>query len=215
MTASNNLPSTGHETSRPFGMGSRERLLRAAERCVAVDGASVTMARVAQEAGVTRTVVYRNFSGRDELLIGVLVRCVERLFAETAAAVATCADPGDQVTEAFVYATTAAQREPVIRRLLLPNDSWSVGDLITGAPVLPEQLNALIAGNFQTFLDALRPGLDPADATRYLLGIAFGLFADAIPGLGNPQLVRRYVRTFVLPALLREPPPPEPVFEGS
>lgn len=60
--------------------------------------------------------------------------------------------------------------------------------------------------------DRLRPGLAIPDAARYVLSIALALLMGAVPGTEDPDQIRRYITTFVLPALLTDPPPPTSVF---
>lgn len=79
--------------------------------------------------------------------------------------------------------------------------------LIANAPRPRDLLISLLTGTVGS-----RPGLVPSDAARYLLFVALGLLLGLIPGADDPDQVKRYVRTFVLPALLNNPPPAEPDF---
>jgi len=56
----------------------RRRLLDAAGRCIVRRGnAQIRMAEVADEAGVSRSTVYRYFPGRDEVLLELLLMRVD------------------------------------------------------------------------------------------------------------------------------------------
>ena len=57
----------------------RRRLLDAAGRCIVRRGnAQIRMAEVADEAGVSRSTVYRYFPGRDEVLLGLMLAARRR-----------------------------------------------------------------------------------------------------------------------------------------
>ncbi|MQY26290.1 TetR/AcrR family transcriptional regulator [Nocardia aurantia] len=79
----------------------REELLDAAERVVARDGAGVTIARVAGEAGYARTAVYAVFPDLPALVDGLAERHMERV---TAAADTILAQPlpGQRLLRALV-----------------------------------------------------------------------------------------------------------------
>ena len=56
----------------------RRRLLEAAGRCIVRRGnAQIRMAEVAEEAGVSRSTVYRYFPNRDEVLLGLMLARVD------------------------------------------------------------------------------------------------------------------------------------------
>lgn len=54
-----------------------------------------------------------------------------------------------------------------------------------------------------------------ATRPRFVLSTALGPLLGLIPGVQDADQVRRYVRVFVLPALLADPPPAGPVFTVS
>jgi AcrR family transcriptional regulator len=71
----------------------RRRLLEAASRCIVRRGsASIRMAEVAQEAGVARSTVYRYFSSREDLIIGLFLTRVDAALEKV---VLRLKDPGD------------------------------------------------------------------------------------------------------------------------
>ncbi|WNG85478.1 TetR/AcrR family transcriptional regulator [Mycobacterium sp. ITM-2016-00317] len=60
----------------------RDRLLDAAERCVIARGdTQIRMAEVADSAKVVRSTVYRYYPNRDDLLLGLILRRVDRACA--------------------------------------------------------------------------------------------------------------------------------------
>ena len=61
----------------------------------------------------------------------------------------------------------------------------------------------------------VRPGLTPSDVAKFVVSTALSMLLGVIPGTDSPDIARRYLRTFVLPAILVDPPDAEPVFTPS
>ena len=76
-----------------------DRILDAAERCMARYGLRVSMRDVAAEAGLSRGSVYRYYADRDALVAAVLARTAERFVAASATAVDSHDTLADQVAE--------------------------------------------------------------------------------------------------------------------
>jgi hypothetical protein len=55
--------------------------------------------------------------------------------------------------------------------------------------------------------------LRPGDVGQFIIATALAMLLGVIPDIDRPQTARRYVETFVLPAILAEPPAPRAVFE--
>lgn len=203
---------------RPPGGGNppehaRELLLDAAERSFAQRGyRASTMQVIAREAGYTRAVIYRHFATRDELLDALVVRVTGRNMADIAARMRPTADPGELVTESLVIVATEVGRDPLLRVISEHTDEGNVAALIARSATLGQVLAGQFEVGFQQAGAYLRAGLEPADAARFVLSVALGLLLGLIPGVDDADQVRRYVRVFVLPALVADPPPPARVF---
>ncbi|WP_409426369.1 helix-turn-helix domain-containing protein [Mycobacterium sp. SMC-11] len=203
---------------RPPGGGNppehaRELLLEAAERSFARRGyRASTMQVIAREAGYTRAVIYRHFATRDELLDALVVRVAGRRMAEIAARMEPTAEPGELVTESLVIVATEVGRDPLLRVISEHTDDGNVAGLIARSATLSEVLAGQFEAGFAEAGECLRAGLHPGDAARFVLSSALGLLLGLIPGVHDADQVRRYVRVFVLPALLADPPPAGPVF---
>lgn len=206
---------------RPPGGGNppehaRELLLAAAERSFARRGyRASTMQVIAREAGYTRAVIYRHFATRGELLDALVVRVAGRRMAEIAARLEQAADPQDPgvlVTESLVIVATEVGRDPLLRVISEHTDDGNVAALIARSATLSEVLAGQFEAGFAEAGDYLRAGLRPGDAARFVLSTALGLLLGLIPGVDDADQVRRYVRVFVLPALVADPPPAGPVF---
>lgn len=71
----------------------RRRLLDATGRCIVKAGsARIKIGEVADEAGVSRSTVYRYFASRDDLIVGLMVARTDAAFGRIVAALA---DPDD------------------------------------------------------------------------------------------------------------------------
>ncbi|WP_244223577.1 TetR/AcrR family transcriptional regulator [Amycolatopsis circi] len=79
----------------------RERaILDAAEQQLnSTGGASMTVATIAQEAGITRGALYFYFGSKNEVLAALVERTVTKLRTEVDAVDAGAADPGDAVRQ--------------------------------------------------------------------------------------------------------------------
>lgn len=206
---------------RPPGGGNppehaRELLLDAAERSFAQSGyRASTMQVIAREAGYTRAVIYRHFATRDELLDALVVRVAGRKIAEISSRLEPPHDPGTLVTESLVIVATEVGHDPLLRVISEHTDEGNVAALIARSATLGELLAGLYEMGFRQAGPQLRAGLHSGDAARFVLSTALGLLLGLIPGVipvPDADQVRRYVRVFVLPALLADPPPAGPVF---
>lgn len=204
---------------RPPGGGNppehaRELLLDAAERSFARRGyRASTMQVIAREAGYTRAVIYRHFATRAELLDALVVRVAGRKIAEITARLNTAPlEPGTLVTESLVIVATEVAQDPLLRVISEHTDEGNVAALIARSATLGELLAGLYEMGFRQAGLQLRAGLRSGDAARFVLSTALGLLLGLIPGVNDADQVRRYVRVFVLPALLADPPPAGPVF---
>lgn len=121
-------------------------------------------------------------------------------------------DLGEIITESMVAVSVEVGANPLLRVLADRDGRGTVASLIVNAPSLADLLTSMYAGVFSGQVANIRDGVRPADAARYVLSVALGLLLELVPGVSDPDQVRRYVRVFVLPALMAHPPDPEPVF---
>lgn len=219
MTDHTSAAGPGRGRGRPIKDGKtseevRSNLLDATERVLARVGVTaLSMGAVAREAGYSRGVVYRYFDNRDEVLDALVVRRATTNIAETAPRLMALGDWSEMVVESLVIVATETTQDPLLRALVDPDGSHSTAaSLIFGSPGLNQMLTSLYESMFSSGLAPLREGLSAHDASRYVLSVVMSLLSGSIPGCDDPDQVRRYVRTFVLPALLQTPPPPQQVF---
>lgn len=203
---------------RPSGGGNtaqqaQTQLLDAAERLFVARGyGASTMDAIAREAGYSRAVVYRHFRNRDDLMDALVVRATMSEIAKMIGRLIVLKDLSEIIPESMVIVSTEVGANPLLHVLADRDDRGTVASLIINSPNLIELLTSMYAGVFSTRMAEVRQGVRPEDAARYVLSVALSLLLGLIPGADNPEQVRRYVRVFVLPTLLANPPAPEAVF---
>ncbi|ORA60797.1 helix-turn-helix domain-containing protein [Mycobacteroides franklinii] len=203
---------------RPPGGGNtaqqaQAQLLDAAERLFIARGyGASTMDAIAREAGYSRAVVYRHFRNRDDLMDALVVRATMSEISKMIGRLMALNNLAEIIPESLVIVSVEVGANPLLRVLADRDDHGTVASLIVNAPNLIDLLTAMYAGVFSTRMTEVRQGVRPEDAARYVLSVALSLLLGLIPGTDNPEQVRRYVRVFVLPTLLANPPEPEAVF---
>jgi AcrR family transcriptional regulator len=176
----------------------RERILEATYACVVRDGlGSVTMDRVAHEAGVSRATLYRQFpGGRDELVRAVVDWEVGRFFARLADAVAGAPDFETLLERGLVFAHRAVRDHDALQRALHDDRAWLSVELARIEPMIL----GVIRGYFVSQLTGVVDDLE--DAADYVARMVLSFMAT--PGgwdLDDPDAVRRLVRTQFLGGL--------------
>jgi hypothetical protein len=58
----------------------------------------------------------------------------------------------------------------------------------------------------------LRSGVQPGDVGQFIVSTAVALLLGVVPGTADPDTARRYIETFILPAIFAQSPPPCAVF---
>ena len=161
------------EQARPLradAQRNRDKLLAAANACVAADGEDVALEAVAARAGVGIGTLYRHFPNRDALVIAAYRHEVARLCA--AASELLSEQPPDAALRAWAERFT----DYIAAKRAMGSALRSAAG--SDAPLFAET-RALILGALRLLLDAgaragtLRADAAPADVLRVLNGIWF------------------------------------------
>lgn len=197
---------------RPKGGGlspaqGREHILDAAEACFGRYGLDkTTIDDIAAEAGLSRSMVYRHFRGRDELLTGVLARLTDRFTAELAAGLDDHVTLGGLIVEAMTSVVVTARADPTIAGMFVGADRSVAGAAVASS----DEVRGRARSFAHQVLDRagperiaeLRDGLSVDAAADHLVLIGLAL----IQGYGPTEEdeIRAYLAAFVLPALVRD-----------
>jgi AcrR family transcriptional regulator len=187
----------------------RARLLDAAETCIDRFGlAKTTVEDIAGEANVSRATIYRYFANRDDLVLGVLLRDLDRAiehpldtFLDGAT---TPAQLGEAIVASAAYLLALIRSTPRLQ-LLLRTEGRGVSDAIAGASVALFRENG---EDLRPYLEQarerglLRPGLDLDEAAEWILRCILSLLTVEGPVVRDEAAERRLLATFLVPALV-------------
>lgn len=186
----------------------------AAERLILDRGFQAsTMELIARFAGYSRAAMYRHFPSRQHLLEALVARKTRTHQVEITARLPENACLADILVESLVIVATELVNDPLLQTLSEQTDDGSVAHLVANAASLPdlvEQLVGEMGANDSGQL--LRPGIDARDAAQFIVTTSLTMLLGVIPDIQNPDTARRYIQTFVLPAILADPPAPRKVF---
>ncbi|MGZ4680956.1 MAG: TetR/AcrR family transcriptional regulator [Acidimicrobiales bacterium] len=189
----------------------RERLLDAAESCIDRFGlAKTTVEDIANEAKVSRATIYRYFDNRDELVLAVVLRSLERSqggnLDEYFTGAATPEQFGDALVDAMVHLLDRLRHDPKLG-VLLNRDSGGVSATITGAS---QALFTIVIGDWHPRMTAaqrsglLRADLDVDELSEWVLRSVLSLLTVEGPRHHTADDERRLLATFLAPALVPE-----------
>jgi AcrR family transcriptional regulator len=186
------------------GSSPRDRIVLAAERCFAQYGvAKTTVEDVAAVAGTSRATVYRYFpGGRDEIILAALLSSAQAFLPQIPLRLRSARSAGDAIVELIVSAVSWVRSEPWREAMLTTPLSRALS--ASDAAATYAVCVAFIAPYFARARQAghVRPQVDLDDAVEYVVRMIHSLLI--VPGhidRSDAQL-RRYLRTFVVPALL-------------
>jgi len=112
----------------------RDRLLDAAEACLARYGASKTsMEDVAKTAGLSRATVYRYFENRDALLLGVASRQATSLARDSLGYLRQFDTVSDWLVEGLLYTLREIPKRPAFASLVMSLDASTASRLFLGS----------------------------------------------------------------------------------
>lgn len=183
----------------PHADAARSRLLEAACHRIAADGLrGVSVAGVAEEAGVSRPTVYRYFHDREQLVTETLNLAAIGLRLKIRARIEALSDPGEMLVEALIIALVEIPDDPVLRAL------W---DSTAADPAIVEQFT--LPSGLAWAREALDPAVaaagwsaDEADEVmEVLLRMVLSLLISPAPQRSEDEL-RSFLNRRVLPGLI-------------
>lgn len=204
---------------RPVGGGNnteqaRQVLLDAAEQFfVAGGGGTFTMEVIAAEAGYSRSAIYRQFANRQELLAALVQRTTQRHMLAMLQMVDADATPVDLLINSLVVVATQLIHDPLLRTVAAQTPDGTVATLIANDGSLTQMVQSMVEGMLAAGTAVrFRTGLHAHDLAQFIISTALSLLLDVVPGSSDPEVARKYLETFVLPAIVDQPPPVTRVF---
>lgn len=182
----------------------RERLLDAAERCFTKTGISkTTVEDVAAAANVSRATVYRYYGGRDELVMGVVLREHERFLVRARQRVDQASSFEDAVLEFAMMTIRAARRDPILGALFTLDEAREAGRvMVEGSVLFFERIEEFIRPVLQRFPNEIRSGLEVSEASEWVLRIIFSFLTVRGPRRRSGEALREYLRRYLIPPLV-------------
>ena len=190
----------------PLPGAARERLLEAAARCVARDGLpALSMAAVAEAAGVSRPTVYRYFADRGALLEATLFFAGRSLADSIGERLRRHASPAEKAVEAMLFVHGAIPRDPVLGAL------WSA-TLLDASAVAGITRRSAVGWARQAVKELVQAAgwrdEEADEAVETMLRMLLSLLAAPEPRRSEAEL-RAFLTRRLVPALgLGAPAPP-------
>lgn len=203
---------------RPVGGGktaeeAKSALMDAAEELILDRGFQAsTMESIAKRAGYSRAAIYQHFPNRQRLLEALVRRKTGLHQADILKRLPENANLATLLVESLVIVSTELIHDPLLMTLSEQTEDGTIAHLIANASGLPEQIAQIVAAIAEHAESVFRPGLAPGDIATFLMTTSLTLLLGIVPGSDAPDTARRYLQTFVVPAIFADPPAPGPVF---
>jgi AcrR family transcriptional regulator len=186
----------------------RERLLDGAERCFERYGVvKTTMDDIAAAAGVSRATVYRNAAGRDDLILGVLLRSADRFFERLGRRLDRGDQPiGDRLVDGVLYAVDQVRSDEHLALLFTPEAAGVTGRLVGASEALFAQSTAYLEPLLVAAQQSgdLRADLEADALTEWLIRIILSLLTVHGPRSRTRAQTRALLEVYMLPALVAD-----------
>ncbi len=184
----------------------RDRLLDAAEACFSRFGvARTTLGDVAGEAGVSRATVYRYFEGgRDEIILGVVLREARSFLASLERRVQSEATLAEAIVEGVLCTVAAVRKNEHLALLFAPEVAGQTTSIAGASTALFELTGDFLRPIFEAARaqGQLRDGIVAEDAAEFVLRMILSLLAVSGPRRRSPAKERGFVRRYCASALV-------------
>lgn len=185
----------------------RRRLLDAAGRCIVRRGnTQFRMAEVADEAGVSRSTVYRYFPGRDQVLLGLMLVRADKALGDLVRSLPAPDDPARSVPEMVLARVESVDGNPLNEALFAAESTAVARTLEVGSEPIVE----LLLHHYSPLLTRwkragrLYDDIDPRSVVQWLHAAVLFLLAPA--WRYRPVADKReFVEQFVVRALVPQP----------
>ncbi|OBA53478.1 TetR family transcriptional regulator [Nocardia sp. 852002-51101_SCH5132738] len=197
---------TGRGTATERSTDTRSAILAAAESCFARLGiAATTMEDVARAAASSRATVYRYFTDRDALVTESVVRRARANMDSAREFIARWPTIEDRVVEGICEDIRRGRRDPMVHRLVSPEEMVLAARLLTESGRAIELTYELWEPVFATAqaAGAIRADLDIRLLCEWISQLEIQFISQGATGDADElDDIRAQLRTFLLPALL-------------
>lgn len=198
----NDTPSTLEEA--------RDRLVDAAETCFSRFGVSkTTLGDIASQAGVSRATVYRYFDGgRDEIILGVVLREASKFLDSLQRRVQREPRLADAIVEGILYTTTSVRKNEHLALLFAPEVAGQTTSIAGASTALFELTTDFLRPIFEEARreGQLREGVVAEDAAEFVLRMILSLLSVDGPRRRSDAKQRHFLHTFCAGAIVDGPP---------
>lgn len=184
----------------------RDRLLDAAENCLARYGAPKTsMEDVAKTAGLSRATVYRYFENRDALLLGVASRQASNLAKESLTYLAQFDNMTDWLVEGVLFTLREIPKRPAFASLAMSLDTTSASRLFLGSDGMIRIGVEVLSPMFATAKaqGLIRDEIEVDMLIEWLLRILWTYLNAPSQVAGDEEDMRKLFRMMLIPAVLK------------
>ena len=186
----------------------RNRLVDAAEACFTRFGvAKTTLEDIATEAGVSRATVYRYFEGgRDEIILGVVLREGKEFLAALGRRVQREETLRDAIVEGVLYTVAAVRKNQHLALLFAPEVAGHTTSIAGASTALYELTQDFLRPIFEQARAAgqLRDGIIAEDAAEFVLRMILSLLSVAGPRTRSQAKEREFLRAYCAGAIVRD-----------
>lgn len=184
----------------------RDRLIDAAEACFSRFGvAKTTLEDIASSAGVSRATVYRYFEGgRDEIILGVVLREARSFLDALERRVQREASLTDAIVEGVLYTVASVRTNENLALLFAPEVAGQTTAIAGASMALFELTEDFLRPIFETARaeGQLRDGIVAEEAAEFVLRMILSLLAVSGPRQRSQAKERGFVRTYCAGALV-------------
>jgi AcrR family transcriptional regulator len=182
----------------------RRLLLDATSRCIVRRGnAQIRMAEVADEAGVSRSTLYRYFPGRDDVLLGLMLTRIDRALGELVRSLRHPEDPVRSLPEMVLARVESVDGDELNEALFAAESTAVAPALEMGSQPIVDVLLRHYGPLLQRWKVAgrLHDDLDPAWIVQWLHTTTLFLLAPSWRHRSAADK-RQFVEQFVVRALV-------------
>jgi AcrR family transcriptional regulator len=182
-----------------------ERLIDATEACFERYGVmKTTVEDIANSAGVSRATVYRYASGRDDLILAVLMRSADKFFARLGRRlVRPTGSIGDRIVDGILYTLDQVRADENLQLLFASEAAGVTGTIVGASEALftrsAEYLQPLLAQ--AQAAGELRADLNADELAEWLIRIILSLLTVQGPKPRTRNEIRTMLEHYLLPAL--------------